>query len=147
MARLPQEIKADVVLVAAGVSFEKLGASIDLFNNRFRFFALKDEYEGGYWEIPPLYDKSLLYFVSALCERDRNMDREMVGMQRYWCGKDPYDTAAVRRITSKIPRAARVWSPTGVGAPPGFRAKAEEHGGFAEETETNGSVQHFLRNG
>ncbi len=147
IAKLPQDIKADVVLVAAGISFEKLGASIDLFKNKFRFFALKDEYEGGYPEIPPLYDKSLLYFVSALCERDRYMDREMVGMQRYWCGKGPYDTRPVRRITSKIPPAARVWSPTGPVAPPGFRAKAEEHGGFAEETETDGSVQDFLKNG
>ena len=147
IARLPQDIKADVVLIAAGVSFAKLGASIDLFKNKFRFFALQDEYEGGYPEIPPLYDKSLLYFVSALCERDRYMDREMVGMQRYWSGRRPYDTGPVRRITSRIPRAARVWSPTAAGAPPGFRAKAEEHGGFAEETETHGSVQDFLENG
>lgn len=142
--KLRPDIKANVIFIAAGISFERLRPSIKLFENQFRFFALKDECEGGYWEIPPVYDKSLLYFVSSLCESDSNMDKELVGMQRYWSGEDPYQTEDIKKVSDAITRDARVWSPTDPGAPPGFRANAYQHGGFAQECETDGSVRDFL---
>jgi hypothetical protein len=142
--KLLPDIAADVILIAAGISFERLAPSIKLFRSKFRFFALDDEYEGGYWEIPPVYDKSLLYFVSSLCERDGNMDKELVGMQRYWSGADPYLTPDVIKVTSAIPVDARVWSPTDSKALPCFRAHAYKHGGFAKECETKKSVECFL---
>jgi hypothetical protein len=133
-----------VIFIAAGISFERLARSTKLFRGKFRFFALKDEYEGGYWEIPPVYDKSLLYFVSSLCEIDGNMDKELVGMQRYWSGTDPYQTPDVTAVTDVIIEDARVWSPTDSSAPACFRAMAYRHGGFAEECETKKSVECFL---
>ena len=36
-----------------------------LFDN-FRMFSLSDEMEAGYWEIPAVYPRSLLYLVSGL---------------------------------------------------------------------------------
>jgi hypothetical protein len=141
---LRPDIEADVIFIAAGISFERLARSIALFRSKFRFFALKDLYEGGYWEIPPVYDKSLLYFVSSLCESDINMDKELVGMQRYWSGVDPYRTKDIMAVTSVVTSAAQVWSATDRGAPACFCAHAYEHGGFAEEHDTDESVRCFL---
>jgi hypothetical protein len=148
--RLPAKIKADIVFIAAALSFDAFAETIDddVFKNRvrsYRFFALEDTCEGGYWEVPGVYDKSLLYLLSALCERDGDADKALVGMQRYWSGKKPYKTQNIMTVTNTISMGERVWSPTPTGAPVGYQANAHEHGGFAVEPKTNASVQHFLR--
>ena len=147
--QLPQDFKLDIVFVAAALSFDAFAQTIDasVFRRRvrrYRFFALKDEVEGGYWQIPGVYDKSLLYLLSSLCERDRDADKALVGMQRYWCGNDPYTTPAIRTVTAAIVRDERVWSPTDESALPGYRANARQHGRFPIETQTDLSVRAFL---
>jgi hypothetical protein len=148
--KLPDAIKADIVFIAAALSFDRFAATIDttVFRRRvtnYRLFALKEECEAGYWEVPGVYDKSLLYLVSGLCEGDSEEDKPLVGMQRYWSGTAPYDTQAIRTVAAQIGSGARVWSPTDPNAPLGFRANARKHGCFARERRTNGSVQEFLR--
>ncbi|HXX84585.1 MAG TPA: hypothetical protein VEN29_11435 [Casimicrobiaceae bacterium] len=148
--RLPPEIKADIVFIAAALAFDRFAATIDTAVLRrrvrnYRLFALKEECEAGYWEVPGVYDKSLLYLLSALCECDPEADKALLGMQRYWSGTPPYNTPDIRTVTTQIVPSARVWSPTDPLAPAGFRANAREHGGFAEEPKTNQSVQRFLR--
>ena len=148
--RLPAKIKADIVFIAAALSFDAFAETIDddVFRNRvhsYRFFALEDKREGGYWQVPGVYDKSLLYLLSALCERDGDADKALVGMQRYWSGKKPYKTKNITTVTNTISIGERVWSPTPSGAPAGYQANARRHGRFAVEPKTNASVQHFLR--
>lgn len=147
--RLPPQIKADIVFIAAALSFDAFAETIDddVFKNRvrsYRVFALEDKCEGGYWQVPFVYDKSLLYLLSALCERDGDADKALVGMQRYWSGRKPYKTPNITTVTNTISINERVWSPTDPSAPDGYRANAHEHGDFAVEPETNASVQHFL---
>jgi hypothetical protein len=145
------DLKVDFVFLAAALSFDTFAETIDegVFGdhvNTYRFFGLSDEREGGYWQVPGVYDKSLLYLVSALCERDFYADKPLVGMQRYWCGKAPYDTPNILTVTRTItPPRERVWSPTEGGAPPGYRSLAKKHQKFALETETNDSVLEFLK--
>lgn len=144
---LPDDFKADVIYIAGALSFETLATSIAAFKDRvtaFRSFALKDEIEAGYAEMGPVYDKSMLYFMSSLCENDSYMDKELVGMERYWKRTRTYRSAEVQAIRALIPPRARVWSPTFLGAPLGFRAGAIRHVGFTEDKKTNGSVKRFL---
>jgi hypothetical protein len=146
---LSPDFKADVIYIAGALSFETLAGSIAAFKNRvtaFRSFALQDKIEAGYAEAGPVYDKSTLYFISSLCENDSYMDKELVGMERYWERTSTYGSADVRAIRALIPPIARVWSPTDPNAPPppGFRASAIRHVGFAQDKETNGSVECFL---
>ncbi|HKE39097.1 MAG TPA: hypothetical protein VKG21_04600 [Casimicrobiaceae bacterium] len=148
--KLPIDIKADVVFIAAALSFDELAATISsgVFARRvrnYRLFALKNECEAGYWQVPGVYDKSLLYLLSALCEFDPDEDKPLVGMQRYWSEASPYTVPNILTVTGTIPPAARVWSRTDPLAPPGFRASAVKHEGFAEEPKTNESVGEFLR--
>jgi hypothetical protein len=145
-----KKIKADIVFIAAALSFDAFAETIDddVFKNRvrsYRFFALEDKCEGGYWEVPGVYDKSTLYMLSALCERDRDADKPLIGMERYWSGKNPYKTQNMITVTKTILKPERVWSPTPSSAPAGYQANAREHDDFAVEPETNASVQHFLR--
>jgi hypothetical protein len=148
-AKLPADVKADIVFIAAALSFDAFAATIasGVFARRvgeYRLFALKDECEAGYWQVPGVYDKSMLYLLSALCEFDPDEDKPLVGMQRYWSGASPYSMPNILTVTGTIPPGARVWSPTDPLAPPGFRANAVKHEGFAEEPKTDESVGEFL---
>ena len=147
---LPGEVRADIVFIAAALSFERFAATMDsgVFGRRvrhYRLFALKDEIEGDYWQVPGVYDKSLLYLLSALCESDSDSDKALIGMQRYWSGARPYDVQDILTVTGKIKPVARVWSTTDATAAPGYRAAACKHQGFAVEPVTHESVQEFLR--
>jgi hypothetical protein len=148
--RLAPDVNADIALIAGALSCEAIAETIDreVFERRvghYRCFALKDEREGGYWEVPGVYNKSILYLISALCERDGNADKTLFGMQRYWSSKSPYDGPELKKVTDAIVSTERVWSPTAVTEPDGHRAKALHHVGFALDGETDASVQHFLR--
>jgi hypothetical protein len=89
-ARLPEGSTAqlEVILLAAAISFARMNACLSVLRKRvsgLRVFALNSRAE-CYPEIPPIYDKSLLYIVSSLCENDQNADKPLVGMEHYWCG-------------------------------------------------------------
>ena len=51
---------------AAGISFERLARSIALFRSKFRFFALKDLYEGGYTSYLEVLDAERRLFNAQL---------------------------------------------------------------------------------
>ena len=112
-----------------------------------RAFGLDGKTEGSYWEVPLVYNKSLLYIVSSLCEDDPNADKPIVGMQRYWSDAKPYIDPEIRAVTSFIQGARSVWSPTNAQALPGYRSSAKKHGGFAQDTETRLSVSFALHHG
>ena len=149
--RLPQNSTAhvEVVFAAAAVTFERVYQGLSSWGRRvsqLRFFGLSDQREGGYPEVPPIYDKSLLYIVSSLCEYDPNTDKPIVGMQRYWSGKRPYRDGEILALTDVV-GARRVWAPSKANAPPGWRSNAMCHGGFPEEDQTNRSFCYILEHG
>jgi hypothetical protein len=155
----PQPQQVEVITMAAAMSFERMAQGFPAFQKRvsaLRVFGLRDRLEGGYWEVPFIYDKSLLYIVCSLCEGDPEADKPLLGMRRYWSGNPPYNLHAIQAITKFIndPLKRSVWSRTPKNANPGYRSKAIRHAGelgphfgFPEEPETNGSVCHALQHG
>jgi hypothetical protein len=149
-ARQDSEAHAEVMFMAAALSFRRMADALPVWNkrvSRLRVFGLTDRVEGGYPEIPGVYNKSLLYLASALCEDNPDADEPLVGMQRYWKDKPPYQTPTIRAVTHFIGEPRSVWSPTLDSAKPGYRSKATHHGRFPEERETKASVCYALRNG
>ena len=83
----PQPQKVEVITMAAAVSFERMWKGLAQLQKRVsavRVFGLNAALEGGYWEVFPIYDKSLLFIVCSLCEGDPDADKPLFGMQRYW---------------------------------------------------------------
>ena len=151
-ARLPASSthQVEVVLLAAAMTFERMNAGVASLRKRvsaLRVFGLSDKTEGSYWEVPGVYNKSLLYIVSSLCESDPDADQPLVGMQRYWAGKPPYLAPDISAITTLIEPVRAVWAPTASDAKPGYQSHAKKHGCVPEDPDTNRSVCFTLRNG
>jgi hypothetical protein len=150
--RIPGDLRkqVEVITLAAALSFARMNDGIEVWRRRvkaLRVFGLSDPVEGGYWQVPFIYDKSLLYLVSSLCEGDPDADKPLVGMQRYWSDDPPYDEPMLRTIVDFLTPARSVWAPTSKNANPGHRTQATEHGGFPVETETEGSMKYILERG
>ncbi|GLQ98660.1 hypothetical protein GCM10007863_30800 [Dyella mobilis] len=146
--------QVEVITFASAISFERTMQGLDALKRRvsaLRAFALTDAAESGYWEIKGVYDKSLLYIVSSLCEGDPDEDRPLVGMRRYWSRNPPYQQPyidPVIRFIAPIPDTTRtVWSPTGSDAKPGCRSDAKNHGDFPIEPITERSTRYALAKG
>ncbi|RKE39948.1 hypothetical protein B0G76_6403 [Paraburkholderia sp. BL23I1N1] len=151
-ARLPASStqRVEVIMLAAAITFDRMNVGLPILRKRvsgLRVFGLDNKTEGSYWEVPLVYNKSLLYLISSLCEADPNADKPLVGMQRYWKGTAPYTDAGILAAAEFIQTTRAVWSPTKPGAKPGYQSHAKRHGGFAEEEETNRSVCFVLQNG
>jgi pimeloyl-ACP methyl ester carboxylesterase len=122
--------------------------------DHFRMFALRDELEAGYWEIPAIYPRSLLYFVSGVVERENGKGAEdlpLVGMQRYFIHTETYRQPEVERVRDLLGAADRrseVWSEANDGN--GLWSDAVKHGGFdstEDRKKTIESVQYILKSG
>ncbi len=140
----------EVITLAAAVSFERMLEGLSALQRRvaaIRAFGLSNFREGNYWEVPFIYNKSLLYIVCSLCEADPEADRPLLGMQRYWRGSRPYDQPCIKAITQFINARRTVWSPSNKNALPGYRSNADRHGGFPEDDLTNKSVCYALKDG
>lgn len=101
---------------------------------------LKDELDRGYWEVPVIYPASLLYLVSGLFE-DESGDTPLVGMQRFFCGTDPYATSDIKAVVSYL-QGKCVWSISQGG--PGLSTSATKHGAFHDDPDTCKSLEIFL---
>jgi hypothetical protein len=149
-ARLPPERQVDVILMAAAVSFSRVDSGLAVFKRRVkavRTFGLSDKVESSYWEVPLIYNKSLLYIVSAFCEADANDDKPLVGMQRYWSEAWPYLGTDIADVIDVIGTRSTVWAPAAKNAPAGFRTNAKRHGGMPCDHDTNASVCWILTHG
>jgi hypothetical protein len=145
------EPRVEVAYLAGAVSFARVYQGLGVFESRvsgLRAFGLKDSVEGGYWEFPG-YDKSLLYFVSGVCDPDPNDDKALVGMRRYWSDAKPYKTPDIRAIADFIGEARKVLSPTDKKRPPpwGYRCGATRHGGFSLDAQMKVSMKVMLEGG
>jgi len=142
--------RVEIITLAAAVSFERMAQGLAALRKRvsaIRVFGLSDRREGGYWEVPLIYNKSLLYIVSSLCGGDSEADKPLLGMQRYWSGSRPYDQPYIKAIMEFVESRRTVWAPTPNAAKPGYRSDAKRHGGFPEERKSNESVCYALRRG
>jgi hypothetical protein len=153
-ARLPVGSPAhvDIILLAPAISFARMNAGLSILRKRvsgLRVFAFYDWAE-SYPEVPPIYDKSLLYIVCSLCEGDPNADKPLVGMQRYWFDTCPYKIPEIQEVKEFIEPGGMkrtVWAPTKPRAKPGWRSRPKKHGEFPEEPYTKASVRHILKQG
>ncbi|MBK7828414.1 hypothetical protein [Nannocystis sp.] len=101
----------DLVLLAAAVRYDVFGrhmaAADDLLPSavrRFHFIALDDDCERGYWEVPGVYPRSLLYLVSGAAED--TADHPLLGMERFWTREHLAPDPHVRAI---LARSQRHW--------------------------------------
>jgi len=151
-AQLVPTLQFDVIFEAPAATHALLAATAAEHGSRirsFRQFGMSDEREANDAMVPVLYPSSLLYFVSALLEKDP--DEPLVGMARYLDRPDVYhadsfpNVEACRKFYARYPNSL-VWSPSQNG--PGHSTDGKHHGEFDDEDQaTMGSVQHILQNG
>jgi hypothetical protein len=123
--------------------------------DHFRMFSLSDKLEAAYWEVPGVYPRSLLYFVSGVVERENGkstQDLPLVGMQRYFELTDIYQQPEVERMRHLLALApdkrSEVWSESNGGE--GLWSDAVKHGAFDSTEERNTtikSIQHIPKSG
>lgn len=157
----PENLTVEVIFLAAAIPFDRMYAGLDSFRTtvrEMRAFALNDKRESGYWEIKPIYNRSLLYIVSSLCENDPWADKPIVGMQRFWSGPQFGHLADVVNVRQFIDDRT-VWSPA-VGkkktTDSSWRCNAKRHGstiqngqqiGFPAELLTLQSIDLIIQHG
>jgi hypothetical protein len=132
----------DLVLLAAAVRYdvfaERMAAAAALLGGppvrRFHLIALDDACERGYWEIPLLYPRSLLYLVSGAAETIP--DEPLLGMERFWTSEALAKGEDVRRILAK---AKLHW------LAPLADGKVYRHGGLFSPTDSPAVVEMLAR--
>jgi hypothetical protein len=142
---LPPDLKFDVVFLAPACTFDFMAEHLAAFQARvanFRMFAMTDENERSYWEIPAVYRGSLLYLVSGLCEDE--VDTPILGMQRYHDATGPYAQPNIQKVLAYVNQRC-VWSVAAGGA--GLASGAKKHGAFDEDEPTRTSLGHILVSG
>ncbi|MFZ6029420.1 MAG: hypothetical protein ACOYYS_17040 [Chloroflexota bacterium] len=145
-ARLAPALKYHrVVMLAPGCDFELFRASILPNQERiglFRMFALSDTLECKDAIASAAYPRSLLYFVSGVLEGDD--EKPIVGMQRFYGGKEPYDQPALGEVCTYVAAAPNVvWTTVG-DAQPGLNSLAAGHGKFSDDPTTIESLSYLL---
>jgi hypothetical protein len=159
---LPADFSLEnLILLAPAVECSRFAVTLrrhtGLFEN-FRMFALCNELEEGYWEVPVIYPKSLLYLVSGVFEREEAkknsaFDRPLVGMERYHTQTEVYKGADVKKVR-QFTMGNAVWAVENKA--PGRASDAVRHGGFddalfkpgvAVRRKTMDSILYILRNG
>jgi hypothetical protein len=158
---LPDDFRIkNLIFLAPACSFLLFDKALEahrqepLFDH-FRMFALGDDLESGYWEVPGIYPRSLLYLVSGVVESENGksaFDLPLVGMQRYYQASDTYTQLEIKRMREMLSqidgKRGEVWAEEDRGN--GLRSDAVKHGGF-DSTEvrrqTIDSIQHIIKSG
>jgi hypothetical protein len=148
---LPVDIRFQVVFLAPACSFQLLDQALAISVNRiatFRSFGMEDEIEKRDGILPPLYLRSLLYFVSGLVEEA--VDLPLVGMKRYHTRTLPFDATAfpeIIRVRDRLAAFAEPWTWSESLAGPGLSTVARRHGDFDNDPTTLESVAHLIKQG
>lgn len=155
-ARLPAEIVFDVVLLTPACGFRPLREALGTGRIvNIRVLGMSDALEKAddlvLDKVPILrniYPRSLLYFVSGVCEA--RADFPLAGMQRYYSGRRPYvgsgfeDVEEIRRALGEV-RGRLNWSPTPKVL--GTWTTGNDHGLFDDDKPTRESLGHIIRRG
>ena len=151
-----KSFKFNVIFLAPAATFEHTAKALSVARDRikgFRSFGMQDELEardqlirsddhpGANPYLKVIYPRSLLYFVSGICEDE--VDKPLVGMQRYHSGGDPYTGKHFDTVGSFLSTVSNwsVWS-VAAGAD-GLSSRCESHGGFDNDPDTLRSVVHM----
>ncbi|MGW5735819.1 MULTISPECIES: hypothetical protein [Streptomyces] len=147
---LPADFRLrDVVFLAPACTVGHIAPVIrrqaELFD-RFRMFTMTDQAERDDHLVPFLYPRSLLYFISAVLERDaeqRSVVTPIAGMQHWFLdaaatGPDSDDLRGFLRGDA----TRTVWSPVDGG--PGLSAGARSHIAFDDDREVLRSLAAML---
>jgi len=123
-----------------------LGRHEELWDD-LRLFAMTDEAERKDALVRVLYPRSLLYFVSGVCETDgegrRQAGKPLVGMRRFFADKDRKDLPDdVRAVLEYMTPERSVWSPVDGG--PGLSASAVRHGDFDDDPKVRESLRAMI---
>ncbi len=149
---LPEDMKFDLVFLAPACTFELFSQTLKNYAQRItgiRVFGMRDELEQAdplVPSVPLIYPYSLLYFISGVLEDVA--DTPLVGMQRYYFGKAPYN--AMPEVVQSLnylsaPGTQRtVWSVVNAG--PGLASNVTTHGGFYSDVATLDSLQYIILN-
>jgi hypothetical protein len=108
----------------------------------FRMFALTDSDESGYYEIPLLYPRSLLYIISGLLEGSGIVDQTLVGLDRDYRTENPYTDAVVVDVKNFLAVQNRKILSGHLG--PGLTCDSHRHGDFDNTPGTLGSIVTFI---
>jgi len=148
---LPADFRfRNIAFLAPACTFEDfapvLGRHEELWDE-LRLFAMTDEAERKDALVRVLYPRSLLYFVSGVCETDAEGNREagkpLVGLRRHYAGKDREDLPdAVRAVLDYMTPQRSVWSPVDGG--PGLSASAVHHGDFDDDPKVRESLRAMI---
>lgn len=158
---LPANAQFDVVLLAPAATFDFWHSHSDTISRRvrrLRLFALSDEVERSYWEVPLVYRGSLLYLVASLFERKEGQtfdpataDVPILGMARYHSAESPYDAAPLSAVLAQLKKYGEpVWVrglQSGKSLPAGTAgawSEAQRHGDFDDDPRTRESLAHLL---
>jgi hypothetical protein len=120
------------------------GHSEKAFFNDFRMFALTDADESGYYEIPVLYPRSLLYIISGLLEGAGIVDQTLVGLDRDYRKNHPYTDAVVIEVRDFLAASQNRKILSGQNLGPGLACDSHKHGEFSSTPGTLGSVVTFV---
>jgi hypothetical protein len=142
---LPKDIRFEIIFLAPACSFQLLDQTLVTAGDRiaiFRSFGMDDEIEKQDAIFPPLYPRSLLYFVSGVLEE--TVDLPLVGMKRYHGGQAPFDGPDITRVCDELvgfPNAW-IWSESQQGE--GLSTIARKHGDFDNDELTLKSIAHLI---
>ncbi len=146
---LPADVRFEVVFLAPACSFKLIDHALAQAGDRiaaFHSFAMEDELEKRDAIFPPVYMRSLLYFVSGILEED--VDLPLVGMARYHMGKPPFDDAAafpeIARAQARLANFPEPWIWTGSSGQTGLSTHANKHSDFDNEERTLQSVARLI---
>jgi hypothetical protein len=148
---LPADVKFDVVFLAPACTFKLFDETLSAAGGRigaFRSFGMEDEVEIADQLFPPLYLRSLLYFVSGLVEDE--LDSPLVGMKRYHGATAPFDASAfpdIDRVLTRLKTIPRAWLWSKSESGFGLNTTSIHHGDFDDDEKTLASVAYCIAKG
>lgn len=146
---LPADFRfRNVAFLAPACTFDAFATVLERRDHlweRFRLFAMTDAAERAD-ALLPLYPRSLLYFVSGVCETDAEGASRagvpLVGMRRHYDSHDERATASMRAVRSYVEEGRGVWSP--VDGDDGFSSGARSHGAFDDDEKVRASLRAMI---
>ncbi len=146
---LDADAKFDVIFLAAACKFSLFANTLENHQDRIRSirnFGMKDAVEQADKLVPVLYTASLLYLVSGLLEKNEDgdliVDAPIVGMQRYYEDRKPYNNDSAVQKGKAFLDNKNVWSV--VTGTDGWESESKKHVDFDDDPLTRKSVGEII---
>lgn len=136
----PRNILLLAPAVTSQIFHDEIVTKPERFTN-FRMYSMADDFESQDALFPPLYTRSLLYFISGALERET--DTPIAGLVRHAAGEKPYSDDYLVKIHQFLHEPGKVRlirSVTPDDAQPGERSASTSHGDFDDDSLTRESL-------